>query len=292
MFSRARLSVGGPRALEGRAAPHPAAVGGGGDRRAVPFGRQGRRPGAHRAALSGSQEVAGSPRSGLCELTKPRTACELSAGARWWIVGLLAAALFINYVDRGAVPTAAPLIQNELGLSASQLGVLFSAFFWSYALLQLPVGWLAERYGAHRVLAVGLAVWACATILVGLAHSFPALLAMRLLLGIGESAGFPCLSNLLATVMPVKSLGRANGIVACGYLFGPAVGAYCGGLIMAHYGWRATFWVFGGLSLLWLLPWSRVRLPQRAPQTSADHAPAQGRVLPPPPAGGPSPRPL
>ncbi|TLY93553.1 MAG: MFS transporter, partial [Gammaproteobacteria bacterium] len=64
-------------------------------------------------------------------MTKPRTACELSAGARWWIVGLLAAALFINYVDRGAVPTAAPLIQKELGLSAAQLGVLFSAFFWS-----------------------------------------------------------------------------------------------------------------------------------------------------------------
>src|SRR5213082_702997 len=199
--------------------------------------------------------------------------------ARWWIAGLLAAALFINYVDRGAVPTAAPLIQSELGLSASQLGVLFSAFFWSYALLQLPVGWLAERYGAHRVLAIGLTVWACATMLVGLAHSFVVLLGLRLLLGIGESAGFPCLSNLLATVMPVKSLGRANGIVACGYLFGPAVGAYCGGLIMAHYGWRATFWVFGGLSLLWLLPWSRVRLPQRAVQTSADDAPTLGVLL-------------
>jgi len=212
-------------------------------------------------------------------LTEPRAASERSAGARWWIAGLLAAALFINYVDRGAVPTAAPLIQSELGLSASQLGVLFSAFFWSYALLQLPVGWLAERYGAHRVLAIGLTVWACATMLVGLAHSFVVLLGLRLLLGIGESAGFPCLSNLLATVMPVKSLGRANGIVACGYLFGPAVGAYCGGLIMAHYGWRATFWVFGGLSLLWLLPWSRVRLPQRAVQTSADDAPTLGVLL-------------
>ncbi len=211
-------------------------------------------------------------------MTEPRTASELGAGARWWIVGLLAAALLINYVDRGALPTAAPLIQKELGLSASQLGVLFSAFFWSYALLQLPVGWLAERYGAHRVLAIGLTVWACATMLAGLAHTFAVLLGLRLLLGIGESAGFPCLSNLLATVMPVKSLGRANGIVACGYLFGPAVGAYCGGLIMAHYGWRAAFWVFGGLSLLWLLPWSRVRLPRRAVERSGDDGPTL-RVL-------------
>src|SRR2546429_6257082 len=276
MFSRARLSVADPRALQRREAPHPAAVGGGGDRRTVPFGRQGRRPGAHRAALSGSEEIAGSQRSGLCELTKPRTACELSGGARWWIVGLLAAALFINYVDRGAVPTAAPLIQKELGLSAAQLGVLFSAFFWSYALLQLPVGWLAERYGAHRVLAVGLAVWACATMLVGLAHSFPALLGLRLLLGIGESAGFPCLSNLLATVMPVKSLGRANGIVACGYLFGPAVGAYCGGLLMAHYRWRAPLSGFWGVSPPWVPPRARgARAPAVGAARSAA-APALG----------------
>ena len=164
-------------------------------------------------------------------MTTLSTASDLSARTRWWIVGLLAAALFINYVDRGAVPTAAHLIQDELGFSARQLGLLFSAFFWSYTLLQIPVGWVAERYGAQRVLAGGLAVWACATMLVGLAQSFAALLALRLLLGIGESAGFPSVSKLLATVVPVKSLGTANGIVAFAYLLGPAVGAYCGGLI-------------------------------------------------------------
>jgi len=87
-------------------------------------------------------------------------------------VGLLAAALFINYVDRGALPTAAHLIQDELGFSARQLGLLFSAFFWSYALLQIPIGWVADRFGAQRILAGGLAIWACATMLVGLAHSF------------------------------------------------------------------------------------------------------------------------
>ena len=194
-------------------------------------------------------------------------------------MALLAAALFINYVDRGAVPTAAHLIQDELGFSARQLGLLFSAFFWSYTLLQIPVGWVAERYGAQRVLAGGLAVWACATMLVGLAQSFAALLALRLLLGIGESAGFPAVSKLLATVVPVKSLGTANGIVAFAYLLGPAVGAYCGGLIMVEFGWRAAFWVFGGLSLLWLLPWSRVELPRRALQASAADGPTLRTLL-------------
>ena len=194
-------------------------------------------------------------------MTRSGSAVDLSARSRWTIVGLVAAALFINYVDRGALPTAAPLIQDDLGLSPQQLGLLMSAFWWLYALLQFPVGALVERVGASRLLSAGLALWACATMLVGVVHSFAALLALRLLLGIGESVGFPSMSKLLATVVPVKSMGLANGIVAFGYLSGPAVGTLAGGLLMASYGWRSAFWVFGALSLLWLLPWSRVRLP-------------------------------
>jgi len=212
-------------------------------------------------------------------LRTPRTASELTPFARWSIVALLAAVLFINYVDRGAVPTAAHLIQDELALSPQQLGVLFSAFFWTYSILQIPVGWFAERYGAQRVLAAGLALWACATMLVGFAHSFAVLLLLRLLLGIGESAGFPCASKLLAAAVPVESLGLANGIVAFAYQFGPAVGAYCGGMIMVHYGWRATFWIFGGLSLLWLLPWSRVQLPRECSTQQKPDAPAMRDIL-------------
>jgi MFS family permease len=176
---------------------------------------------------------------------------------------LLATVLFINYVDRGVLPTAAQLMQVDLHLSDSQLGLLLSAFFWTYALIQIPIGWLAERIGADRVLAGGLVVWALATMLLGLASVFPMLIALRLLLGIGESTGFPCVSKLLATAVPVESLGTANGIVGCGYLFGPAVGTYLGGMLMAHYGWRSAFLLFGALSLLWLLPWSRVLKTER-----------------------------
>ncbi len=177
------------------------------------------------------------------------------------MVLLLAAVLFINYVDRGALPTAAHLIQSDLHLTEAQLGLLFSAFFWTYSLVQIPVGWLAERFGAHRVLPIGLGIWALATIFIGAAHSFPMLLVLRLLLGIGESVGFPCVAKLVAAVVPVKSLGTANGVVACGYLFGPAVGTYLGGLLMADFGWRAAFVVFGSLSLVWLVPWLTVAVP-------------------------------
>ena len=214
-------------------------------------------------------------------MTLPETGAEPTAPttARWSVVALLAAALFINYVDRGAVPTAAHLIQDDLGLSTQQLGVLFSAFFWSYTLLQIPVGALAERFGAWRILAGGLALWGCATLLVGWAGSFTALLALRLLLGIGESAGFPCVSKLLASVVPLRELGTANGIVAFAYLFGPAVGAYGGGLLIAQYGWRAMFWILGAVSLLWLLHWARIKPPGRAGRPSAMNAPTLRAVL-------------
>jgi MFS family permease len=188
-------------------------------------------------------------------------------------VFLLAAVLFINYVDRGALPTAAPLMQADLKLDPRQLGWLFSAFFWTYSLMQIPVGWLAERFGAQRVLALGLALWGVATISIGLVHTFPMLFLLRLLLGIGESVGFPCVAKLVVAVVPLKNLCTANGVVACGYLFGPAVGTFFGGLLMAAYGWRAAFLVFGALSLVWLIPWSRVRLPPLAVRRGAADTP-------------------
>lgn len=192
--------------------------------------------------------------------------------SRGVIVLLLALVLFINYIDRGALPTAAHLIRADLHFDEAQLGWLFSAFFWTYSLTQIPIGWLAERYGAHRVLAGGLALWAAATIMIGTATSFAMLLGLRLLLGIGESVGFPCVSKLMAQVVPVKSLGTANGIVAFGYLFGPAIGTYFGGMLMDSYGWRVTFFCFGGLSLFWLLPWARVRLPPLAAKSPTGEA--------------------
>ena len=112
------------------------------------------------------------------------------------LVLMLAAVLFINYADRGLLSIAAPLMQSELHLTDPQLGMLFSAFFWTYTCVQIPVGWIAERHGAQRVLAGGLIVWALATMLVGVAAGFLTLIVLRMLLGIGESTGFPCVAKL------------------------------------------------------------------------------------------------
>jgi MFS family permease len=171
------------------------------------------------------------------------------------VIPLLALALFVNYVDRGNLATAAPLIKDELKLTASQLGVLISAFSWTYVAAMPLSGWLAERIGAYRTMALGLGVWSLATLLTGFAGGFAAILMLRLLLGIGESVVFPCSSKIIAEHVPHAKLGGANGLISQGLSLGPAFGVFFGGLMMAEFGWRQVFLVFGALSLLWLVPW-------------------------------------
>jgi sugar phosphate permease len=140
-----------------------------------------------------------------------RASLDAARAARSPVVLLLAAVLFLNYVDRGALPTAAHHIKDDLHLTFSQLGLLSSAFFWTYAVAQIPMGWVAERYGAPRVLAFGLALWSVATLLVGAVSGFAMLLVLRLLLGLGESVSFPCTSKILASSVPNQSLGWLMG---------------------------------------------------------------------------------
>lgn len=189
------------------------------------------------------------------ELTGDGASAAAEDGLRTRIIVLLALAVFINYVDRGNLATAAPLMRGELHLSNTEIGALLGAFFWIYTPGQLLAGWLAERINAYRTLALGVALWSLATIMTGLATGFASILALRLLLGLGESAAFPCSSKLLGEHLPSHRLGFANGMIGVGLALGPAVGTFAGGLLMAKLGWRPVFVVFGFVSALWLVPW-------------------------------------
>lgn len=197
------------------------------------------------------------------------------------VVGLLALAMFINYVDRGNVATAAPLMKDELHLTASQLGLMLSVFYWTYVPGQILAGWLSEKINPYRAYALGLFVWSVATALTGLASGFALLIALRLLLGLGESAAFPCSSKLIAQHLPERRLGLANGLVATGLSLGPAFGTFAGGLTMAALGWRPLFVVFGLLSLLWLWPWlvTTRRLSVEDDRPKVDRAPPFRDIL-------------
>jgi MFS transporter, ACS family, D-galactonate transporter len=170
-------------------------------------------------------------------------------------MALLAIAALINYIDRGNLSIAASLLKDELNLSASQLGILLSAFFWTYASLQPLSGWLADRFDAKWVLAIGFFLWTGATAATGCLHSFAALLAARLLLGIGESVAYPGYARILVRHVPEVGRGFANALIAAGVGCGPAVGTFFGGALMARFGWRPFFIVLGLVSMLWLIPW-------------------------------------
>jgi len=197
------------------------------------------------------------------------------------VVPLLAIAAFINYADRGNLATAAPLIKDQLRLSTTQIGVLVSAFFWSYVPAQLLSGWLVERINAYRTLTIGLALWSVATAASGLASGFVTLLVLRVLLGLGESATFPCIAKLLAQHLSPARFGAANGSIGVGMALGPALGTFLGGVLMAKIGWREVFVLFGVASLLWLIPWygSTRRASTQSYRAAAGSVPALESII-------------
>jgi len=192
---------------------------------------------------------------------------------------LVTLAVFINYIDRGNLATAAPLIQDQLGLSATQLGLLGSAFYYTYVPFMPMAGWLAEHLGPKRVLGAGIVVWSLATAFSGLVGGFTALLMLRLLLGVGESVAFPAATKIVATSVPRERLGFANGFMGFGYLVGPAIGTALGGYLMNWIGWRAVFLLFGAASLLWLWPWRRTSLPTGRDSEDASSVPPLAAIL-------------
>jgi len=171
------------------------------------------------------------------------------------LVLLLGTAVFLNYVDRGSIAVASPLMKGELQLSNEAYGWAVSAFFWVYAPVQLFAGWLCDRFSVYKLLATGILIWAASTLLMGFVGGFASLFVLRVMLGIGESLAFPGSSKIIARHVPAERRGVANAALAMGIALGPAVGTLVGGLILNFYGWRAIFFTFGILTLLWLAPW-------------------------------------
>lgn len=188
------------------------------------------------------------------------------------LVALMAASLFINYIDRGNLATGAARITADLRLDATHYGALLAAFYFAYTLCHIPAGALADRFGGKLVLGVGTALWSLSTLLTGFVGGFASLVVLRMMLGMGESVAFTTTSKLIAANVPANRVGLANGIIGFGYLVGPAVGTLIGGLLMAQVGWRPVFILFGAVSLVWLLPWALTRPRETGPDDKADAA--------------------
>ena len=181
------------------------------------------------------------------------------SGREWRVLALLVISGFLNYFDRSNLSVGGTDISHELGFSNYQLGLMLSAFFWTYAACQLlgMAGWLVHRFDPCWILALGFFLWSGATAVTGLTHWFATMFALRLVLGMGESIAYPAYSCILASHYPEHHRGLANALIDAGTKSGPALGTLLGGLLMARYGWRAFFVALGIVSLVWLLPWLR-----------------------------------
>jgi len=168
---------------------------------------------------------------------------------------VLLTATALSYLDRQALSVVAPVVREELNLDNAQLGLLLSAFFYSYAGMHLVVGWILDRFNIRFVYGLFVACWSLAQMGAGLARSFSSLFAARVLLGVFEAAAQPGAARIIARIVPAKDRTFANGIM----MSGGSIGAMVAPLAMITFantiGWRAGFLILGGLGVLWAAAW-------------------------------------
>lgn len=166
-------------------------------------------------------------------------------------------AAFITYLDRVCISVAAPSMQSELGLSAIEMGWVFTAFYVAYAIFEIPASWLGDRWGQRLTLNRIVGGWSVFTMMTGLAGGYLSLLVIRFFFGAAESGAFPTLSRALSRWFPSQERGFANGMMWTGARLGGAVSPALAVLAMTWVGWRGAFLLFGAVGLLWVAVFAR-----------------------------------
>ncbi len=171
------------------------------------------------------------------------------------VLGLTVAAYLITYMDRVNIASAVPVIQKELGFSMVTVGWILSSFRWGYALFQIPGGWLGDRIGPRRALALIVTWWSIFTSVTALSWSAASMATFRFLFGMGEAGAFPIATRSLSRWILPGERGFAQGITHAGSRLGAAMTPTIVVLLMAAYGWRMPFFVFGVIGLVWAVVW-------------------------------------
>jgi ACS family glucarate transporter-like MFS transporter len=199
-----------------------------------------------------------SPQTSLApEIARQDAAPSLKdSSQRWWLLVLLFAAMLIGYAHRGAISVAAPFMSQDLNLSKAELGLLQSAFFWSYSFMQVPAGWLVDRFGVRRAYSLGFIFWSLTSALTGLANGLAALMGVRAAMGVGQAIAFPATSRAVANWFQERERGTVTGIYLTGVRLGAALINAVGAIFLARYDWKLFFIVTGLMPLFWLLPWT------------------------------------
>jgi ACS family D-galactonate transporter-like MFS transporter len=177
------------------------------------------------------------------------------SNARFFVLGLIAVGTMINYLDRTLLSVAAPSMTKELGIDAATMGLVFSAFSWSYALAQLPGGVFLDRFGVRLTYFLSVGFWSVFTVLQGFATGLASLVTFRLGLGAAEAPCFPANSRVLVTWFPQKERARANSVYSVGMYFGIAFMSPLLFWVTANWGWRSLFMIVGVIGLVFAAAW-------------------------------------
>jgi sugar phosphate permease len=171
------------------------------------------------------------------------------------VLWLTVLAYMVTYMDRVVISIAAPSIQEEFGFSTIVMGWIFFAFQISYALFQIPGGWLGDRFGPRRALALVVSWWSAFTALTAAAWSAASMIVVRFLFGMGEAGAFPIATRSLSRWMLPSERGWAQGVTHAGARLGAAVTPVLVAFIILHLGWRAPFLIFALVGLAWAAVW-------------------------------------
>jgi MFS transporter, ACS family, D-galactonate transporter len=174
---------------------------------------------------------------------------------RWLVVALLTLGIIIAYTDRINLSAALPAIRTSFPLSPAAAGLLLSAFFWAYTLLQTPAGWVVDRFGLKWPYAAGMFLWSAVCASTALVSSLHGLIAARIIVGIGEAIAIPASMRYIRENFAERERGLPMGILMSGTKYGPAMGAPIATYLVLAYGWRWMFAINGAFCILWLLPW-------------------------------------
>ena len=186
---------------------------------------------------------------------------------RWGLMTLLVLAMVACYAHRNALSIAVPSLKKEMNLSTAQLGIMLSAFSWCYAFLQMPSGWLVDRYGVRKVYGFGYLLWSLATSITGFAKNFVMLIVFRVATGAFQAVAFPATSRAVADWFQDRERGTVTGLYLTGVRIGTALISWFGGWFLAKYDVRLFFLVTGLIPLVWLLPWATFLRKWEAPPT-------------------------
>src|SRR3989442_7405999 len=171
---------------------------------------------------------------------------------RWWLLALLFTAMLISYVHRGAFSVAAPFMAKDLGLSKAGIGIVLSSFFWVYAFMQVPAGWIVDRFGTKRAYWLGFLFWSSATALTAFGRNVGSLIGLRVATGAGQAITFPASARAVANSFPQAERGTVTGIYLIGVRFGAALVNAIGGFFFCQNNWEIFFFASGILAFVWV----------------------------------------